>query len=109
MTVFSSDDTCEWDSEKNLINIKKHNLSFETASKVFLDPLFLEIADEEHSETEQRYQGFGNINGIAVVTVFYTERCSDGKERHRLISARGLDPQEKKAYDEFIKSYTGTN
>lgn len=71
MTVFSSDDTCEWDSEKNLINIKKHHLSFETASKVFLDPLFLDIADEEHSKTEQRYQGFGNINGIAVVTVFY--------------------------------------
>ena len=55
MTVFSSDDACEWDSEKNLINIKKHHLSFETASRVF------------------------------------------------------LDPKEKKAYDDFIKSYTGTN
>ena len=109
MTVFSSDDTCEWDSEKDIMNRKKHGLSFETASKVFYDPLFLEIEDSDHSETEQRYQGFGNINGIAIVTVFYTERCSDGKERHRLFSARGLDPMEKLAYDKFIKSYTGTN
>lgn len=109
MTVYSSDDTCEWDDVKNLLNIQKHHLSFETASKVFLDPYFIEIEDEAHSKLEQRYQGFGNVNGITVVTVFYTERCSDGKERHRLISARGLDPKEKKAYDEFIKSYTGTN
>lgn len=109
MTVYSSDDTCEWDDEKNLINIKKHHISFETASKAFLDPLFLEIADEEHSDSEERFQGFGNINGIVVLTLFYTERCTDGKERHRIISARGLDAKERRAYDEFIKSYTGTN
>ena len=99
----------EWDDEKNKINIQKHHLSFETASKAFYDPYFLEIEDKTHSETEQRYQGFGNINGIAVITLFYTERCTDGKERHRIISARGMDPQERKAYEQFIKSYTGTN
>ncbi|MBR4427100.1 MAG: BrnT family toxin, partial [Spirochaetales bacterium] len=32
---------CEWDDQKNLLNIKKHHISFETASKVFLDPYFL--------------------------------------------------------------------
>lgn len=109
MTVFSKDDTCEWDDQKDLLNIKKHHISFETASKVFLDPYFLEILDEDHSQKEERFQGFGNIGGITVVTVFYTERCSDGKERHRLISARGLDREEKQAYEEYIKSYTGTN
>ncbi|MBO4394002.1 MAG: BrnT family toxin [Spirochaetales bacterium] len=109
MTVYSKDDTCEWDDQKNLLNIKKHHISFETASKVFLDPYFLEIEDEEHSDGEERFQGFGNIGNIVIVTVFYTERCSDGKERHRLISARGLDHEERKAYEEFIKSYTGAN
>ena len=109
MTVHSKDDSCEWDDQKNTLNIKKHHISFEVASKVFYDPLFLEIEDSVHSEEEDRFQGFGNINGITIVTVFYTERCSDGKERHRLISARGLDKEEKKAYEEFIKSYTGAN
>ncbi len=109
MTVYSKDDSCEWDDQKNILNIRKHHISFEVASRVFYDPLFLEIEDMEHSDTEERFQGFGNIDGIAIVTVFYTERCSDGKERHRLISARGLDKEEKKAYEEFIRSYTGTN
>lgn len=109
MAVYSKDDTCEWDDQKNLLNIKKHHISFETASKVFLDPYFLEIEDEENSDGEERFQGFGSIGDITIVTVFYTERCSDGKERHRLISARGLDREERKAYEEFIKSYTGAN
>ena len=109
MTVYSKDDTCEWDDEKDLINRRKHHIGFETASKVFLDPFFLEIPDNDHSDSEQRFQGFGNIGGFAIVTVFYTERCSDGKERHKLISARGLDREEKRAYEQFIKSYTGSD
>jgi hypothetical protein len=54
---------------------------------------------------EERFQGFGTINGIAIVTVFYTERCSDGKLRHRLISARRLDPLEKKAYENYLQTF----
>lgn len=109
MTEISSDGKCEWDSEKNLKNIRNHHLSFETLSKIFYDPFFVEIADEEHSFVEERFQGFGSIGGITIVTVFYTERNSDGVERHRLISARKLDAEEKKAYAEFLQSYTGTN
>ena len=52
MTVISKDGNCEWDEEKDLINRKKHHISFELASKVFYDPYFLEIEDETHSETE---------------------------------------------------------
>ena len=109
MTIISEDGNCEWDEEKDLINRKKHHISFETASKVFYDPLFLEIEDEGHSESEQRYQGFGNINGIAIIAVFYTERSTDGKIRHRLISARSLGPKEKEEYEKYIKSYFRTN
>ena len=109
MTVYSKDDTCEWDDQKNLINIRKHHTSFETASKVFLDPFFLEIPDEDHSEQEERFQGFGTVGSITIITVFYTERCSDGKIRHRLISARGLDKEEREAYEQFIRSYTGAD
>ena len=47
MTVISKDGNCEWDEEKDLINRKKHHISFELASKVFYDPLFLEIEDGE--------------------------------------------------------------
>lgn len=40
MTVYSEDDTCECVDEKNKINIKKHHLSFETASKFFVISYF---------------------------------------------------------------------
>jgi len=105
MTVISKDGNCEWDEEKDLINRKKHHISFELASKVFYDPYFLEIEDESHSEEERRYQGFGNINGIVIITVFYTERTADGKIRHRLISARALGLKEKEEYEKYIRTY----
>ena len=36
----------EWDNEKNLANIKNHNIDFETAARVFGDPFRLEKYDK---------------------------------------------------------------
>jgi uncharacterized protein len=85
MTVVSTDSLCEWDSNKDLINRKKHGLSFETTSAAFYDKFFIEESDKEHSINEERYRGIGNINGIVIITVFYTERISDGIMRKRII------------------------
>jgi uncharacterized DUF497 family protein len=35
----------EWDEAKNLSNQRKHGVSFEEASQVFLDPLHIVVAD----------------------------------------------------------------
>lgn len=37
----------EWDAAKNLINQRKHGISFEEASQVFLDPLHIVVAGRE--------------------------------------------------------------
>ena len=42
----------EWDNEKEQINKKKHGISFQTASKVFNDPYYIELYDSEHSIEE---------------------------------------------------------
>ena len=42
----------EWDENKNLINQKKHNISFEEARTVFYDEDALLIDDPDHSEME---------------------------------------------------------
>ena len=43
----------EWDDEKDLSNQQKHGLSFREASKLFESGAqYLEIFDEDHSETE---------------------------------------------------------
>ena len=78
--------------------------SFSTTVQLYTDSSG--TADDIHSTLEEeRFQGFGTINGIAIVTIFYSERCSDGKLRHRLISARRLDSLEKKAYENYLQAY----
>ena len=51
----------EWDSEKGKINLKKHKVSFEEAKHVFRDEMALEMYDEEHSISEDRYIIIGLI------------------------------------------------
>ena len=82
----------EWDEEKNIINKKKHNISFETAAHVFDDPEWIEMYDFEHSTNEDRYIALGVVGGVLFVV--YTER----KEAIRLISARLATNAERRLY-----------
>ncbi len=45
----------EWGENKNILNKKKHSISFESASKVFDDYNRIEIYDNNHSLLEDRY------------------------------------------------------
>jgi uncharacterized DUF497 family protein len=42
----------EWDINKARLNIKKHEISFERAAEIFLDPSAISIFDEENSLQE---------------------------------------------------------
>ena len=82
----------EWDVAKNDINIKKHGLSFETATLVFADADRVEFYDFRHSIDEARYVTIGLVNNL--ITVIYTER----KQALRIISARVATLAERKIY-----------
>lgn len=87
----------EWDEEKEKINITKHGIDFTTAARVFKDENRLEMYDESHSDTEDRYITIGIIDSaIYLVMVVYTER----EKVIRLISARKATKQERKMYDD---------
>ena len=87
----------EWDDNKEQINIKKHGMDFETASRVF-DGYYVDIYDEKHSDFEDRYLAIGMVNQIAcIVTVVYTERG----ERIRIISARKATKEEREMYYDY--------
>ena len=45
----------EWDEAKNLANQRKHGVSFEDASEIFRDPLFVSLKDRIE-DGEQRWQ-----------------------------------------------------
>ena len=62
----------EWDEMKNQLNRKKHGIDFETAMLVFNDLQRIEIYDEEHSITEDRYNTIGLVEDVLFVV--YTER-----------------------------------
>ena len=85
-----------WDSEKAIINKKKHKVSFETAARVFLDENLVDDIDDFHSDLEDRFKIIGKVGTI--LTVIYTERG----DRNRIISARSATKKEvKKYYEQF--------
>ena len=68
----------EWDEDKNLINFKKHGISFDKALQAFLDPERKIRLNTKHSAIEMRYYCLGMV-GERVLTVRFIIR--DGKVR----------------------------
>ena len=89
------DDDFEWDDTKARANIARHDLSFETARKVFSDPLALDWLDDREDYGEARYVTLG-VAGHQLLCVGYTMRAS----RTRIITARIAEPRERRAYRE---------
>ena len=85
----------EWDENKNQINIRKHEIDFLDASKVFDDPNFIVNEDTRHDYDEARYQVIGNINAHGTIFVVHTERYDNVI---RIISARKANNKEKHLY-----------
>jgi uncharacterized DUF497 family protein len=108
----------EYDPEKNRKNIEKHGISFQSAARVFFDYDRIELYDEGHSETEDRYNTIGDTSAGNLTTigtlqgpqriddilfVVYTERIirdEPGKPEEviRLISARMATSFERGVY-----------
>ena len=86
----------EWDEEKAKANLKKHRVSFEEATTVFIDPFSMTIPDPDHSMDEQRYIDIGTSDNDRVLVVVYTERGLNT----RIISCRKATPSERKLYEE---------
>lgn len=83
----------EWDEEKDRINQGKHGVSFFEAQKAFLDPERIVAEDLEHSDSEERYYCFGQVDGD-IMTVRFTCR----NKKIRIIGA-GYWRKGKKIYE----------
>lgn len=92
----------EWDEAKNLANQRKHGVSFEDASEVFRDPLFVSVKDRIQ-DGEQRWQTFGKVGNRLLMMVAHTVREEDANgatiEIIRIISARYASRKEKRIYE----------
>jgi uncharacterized DUF497 family protein len=88
--------TFEWDEAKDLSNQKKHGISFDEEKTVFNDPRSITIADEVHSEEEERYIDIGISSRGRLIVVCYTER----EPNIRIISSREATKSERKDYEQ---------
>lgn len=86
----------EWDQNKAVGNIEKHQVSFSEATTVFSDPLELTINDPDHSKGEYRFLSIGYSNVGRLLVVSYTEKENN---RIRLISARSATKSEQQFYE----------
>ena len=89
----------EWDENKNIINKKKHKISFEEAKTVFYDPEALVIDDPEHSEEEDRFIILGLSARANLLVVCHCYRESETVIR--IISARKATRTETRQYSEW--------
>ncbi len=96
MTRRAAECAVEWDESKNLLNQKKHRVSFEEAATVFADPLEIMIDDPDHSSAERRFISIGESFRRRVLVVSYMERGNE----IRIINARKPTRSERRAYEE---------
>ena len=89
----------EWDPNKDLINRRKHGVSFEEASTVFQDVNALVIDDPEHSEEEERFIILGYSLRANLLVVCHCYRASESVIR--IISARKATTNETRQYHEW--------
>ena len=89
----------EWDRNKARKNLSKHKISFEGATSVFKDERAISIADEEHSEEEERWLTIGMDEVTRTLVVIHTYISIDESNCNiRLISARKATKKEQEFY-----------
>lgn len=88
----------EWDNTKAKINLKKHGISFEEATTIFMSDQIRVFLDEEHSDkNEERLIAIGYSQHNRILTVVHCYREND--EIIRIISARKASRPEKKFFE----------
>jgi uncharacterized DUF497 family protein len=89
----------EWDRNKARTNLSKHKISFENATSIFRDEQAISVADEEHSDSEERWLTIGMDEVTRTLVVIHTYISIDENNCNiRLISARKATKKEQEIY-----------
>ena len=89
-----------WDENKNRSNVRKHGLSFETATLVFAAPLMVQRPDP--NSAEERWLTMGLVGNVVIIVSHTSPDWETGAEAGagRIISARKATAHERRAYEE---------
>lgn len=86
----------EWDEEKRIANIAKHDVDFRDAATLFKHP-FLHMEDNRRDYGEKRYVAIGQIEGRVMVIAFTIR-----EDKIRIISLRKANKREQEKYKKSI-------
>jgi len=86
-----------WNSEKYQVNYQKHNITFEEAATVMIDPYTEYYVDDEHSDDEDRFIAIGYSGKLRLLVVCHCLRNND--LTFRVISARKATNAERESYE----------
>lgn len=90
----------EWDPDKAKQNLRKHGVTFGQGATVLLDPVAVNLYDEEHSREEDRWITLGRSSRGDILVIVHTfDEQSDGNIAVRMISARQATKREKQRYE----------
>ncbi|MGD0293971.1 MAG: BrnT family toxin [Terracidiphilus sp.] len=89
----------EWDHAKASASLRKHGVSFETATRVFADP-YAFFEQDRIVDGELRWQAIGVVDGLVLLMVAHTVHERDEVEEIRIISARRANQKERRRYEE---------
>jgi uncharacterized DUF497 family protein len=87
-----------WDENKNRINRRKHDVSFESAVRAFEDPHAVSYV-ERVVDGQERWHTIGLASGMIVLLVVHTVEDENGEEKIRIISARKAAHIDRALYD----------
>ena len=86
-----------WDAAKARANRRDHGVSFETAARVWQDPLHV-ILPDRWQDGEERWHAIGQVGGTTLLVVVHA--YLDDDMAVRIISARRATPHERRASEQ---------
>ena len=92
----------EWDENKRVENIRKHELDFADAWQIFDAPSLVNV-DNRKDYGETRFIGIGFLRDI-IVTIVFTE---PNEETIRVISLRKALKYEREQFEQYIANELG--
>jgi len=97
---FSNITGFDWDEGNLYKNWDKHLVASGECEEVFFNEPYFAYSDEKHSHAERRYYLLGETNGKRGLFIVFTVR----KTMIRIISARDMNKNERKAYENLKKN-----
>jgi uncharacterized DUF497 family protein len=89
-------DGFDWDTGNARKSTHKHGVSQAEAEQVFFNAPLLIVADEPHSQREERYHALGRTESGSLLHLTFTLR--DDQTKIRVISARPMSRKERAIY-----------